>query len=63
MFIAVAFSNGFKVFAILNDSLYPLKEVNLTNCKLVKYAHGGHYLLTNEKNMIFIYDSIYYDTL
>ncbi|EAR86922.2 WD domain, G-beta repeat protein (macronuclear) [Tetrahymena thermophila SB210] len=61
MFIAVGFTNGFKIFAILNDQLYPLKEVNLTNCKLVKYSHGGHYLLTNEKNTILIYDTIYYE--
>jgi len=61
MFIAVAFSNGFKVFAILNDGLHPLKDVNLTNCKIVKYAHGGHFLLTNENKRIYIYDSIYYE--
>ena len=61
MFIAVGFNNGFKIFAILNDQLYPLKEVNLTNCKILKYSHGGHYLVTNEKNAIIIYDTIYYE--
>ena len=40
-FVAVGFSSGFKVFSILNESLYPLKENDLTNCQVVKYAHQG----------------------
>lgn len=63
MFVAVCFATGFKVFAILNDSFYPLKEVTLTNCKIIQYSHGGHYLVTNEKNNILIYETIYYDTI
>lgn len=37
--------------------------MNLTNCKIIKYAHGGSFLLTNEKSNILIFDSIYYETL
>ena len=63
IFIAIGFSNGFKVFAILTEGLFSLKEVALSNCRIVKYSNGGHFLITNEKSNIVIYDSIYYETI
>jgi hypothetical protein len=63
IFVTVGFANGFKVFAILTDALFVLKEVGLSNCRIVKYSQGGHYLITNEKSNIVIYDSIYYETV
>ena len=63
IFLTVGFANGFKVFAILTESLFSLKEVGLNNCRIVKYSNGGHFLLTNEKSNILIYDSIYYETI
>jgi len=63
LFLAVAFTTGFKVFALLSESLHTLKEINLTNCKIVRYAHGGQFLVANEKNVLILYDSIYYETL
>lgn len=63
IFVAVGFANGFKVFAILTEGFFNLKDMGLSNCKIVKYSNGGHYLLTNEKSNIVIYDSIYYETV
>lgn len=63
MFLAVGFSNGFKIFAILSESFYPLKEVGLNNCKILKYSNGGHFLVANEKSNVIIYDSIYYEAI
>jgi cilia- and flagella-associated protein 57 len=60
LFVAVSFSSGFKVFAIVNDKLEVLKDIQIPNCKLIKYSHGGHFLAVNEKEHIFIYDSVYY---
>ena len=60
LFVAVSFSSGFKIFAIVNDKLEVLKDIQIPNCKLIKYSHGGHFLTVNEKEHIFIYDSIYY---
>lgn len=61
--MAVGFSSGFKIFAIVNDTLAVLKEAQIANCRFIQYSHGGHFLLVNEKEHIFIYDSIYYETL
>lgn len=63
LFIAVSFASMFKIFAIVNNSLEVLKEIQIPNCKLIKYSNGGHFLTVNEKEHIFIYDSIYYETL
>lgn len=63
LFVAVGFSSGFKVFAVVNDALVVLKEAQIANCRFIRYSHGGHFLLVNEKEHIFIYDSIYYETL
>ncbi|CAK83220.1 unnamed protein product (macronuclear) [Paramecium tetraurelia] len=63
LFVAVGFTNGFKVFAILNEGFFPLKDVTLNNCKIVKYSHGGHMLITNEKTNVYIYDAIYYELI
>jgi WD40 repeat protein len=63
IFLTVGFASGFKVFAILTDGLFALKEVSLNNCRIVKYSNGGHFLITNEKSNIVMYDSIYYETL
>lgn len=41
IFVTVGFANGFKVFAILTEGLFALKEVGLSNCKIVKYSNGG----------------------
>lgn len=60
MFIAVTFGTFFKVFAILNEQLYPLKTTSLSNCTILKYSNGGNYLAVNEKFVIYIYDTIYY---
>jgi len=49
LFVAVSFSTGFKVFAIVNDHLEVLKDIQIPNCKLLKYSHGGHFLAVNEK--------------
>jgi hypothetical protein len=38
IFVTVGFANGFKVFAILTDALFVLKEVGLSNCRIVKYS-------------------------
>ena len=40
-----------------------LKDIQIPNCRLIKYSHGGHFLAVNEKEHIFIYDSVYYETL
>ncbi len=42
IFVTVGFANGFKVFAILTEGLFALKEVGLSNCKIVKYSNGGY---------------------
>jgi hypothetical protein len=47
LFVAVSFSSGFKVFAIVNDKLEVLKDIQIPNCKLIKYSHGGHFLAVN----------------
>lgn len=47
LFVAVSFSSGFKVFAIVNDRLEVLKDIQIPNCKLIKYSHGGHFLAVN----------------
>jgi len=38
---------SFKIFGILNENFFPIKEVNLTNCKIVKYSNGGHFLIAS----------------
>lgn len=63
LFVAVGFTNGFKVFAILNEGFFPIKDVTLNNCKIVKYSNGGHMLITNEKTNVYIYDAIYYELI
>ena len=49
LFLAVSFSSGFKVFAIVNDKIEVLKDIQIPNCKIIKYSHGGHFLAVNEK--------------
>jgi WD40 repeat protein len=47
LFLAVSFSSGFKVFAIVNDKIEVLKDIQIPNCKIIKYSHGGHFLAVN----------------
>ncbi|KRX00640.1 WD40-repeat-containing domain [Pseudocohnilembus persalinus] len=63
MFIAITFGTFFKIFAILNDQLYPLKTTSMQNCTIVRYSNGGNYLAVNEKFAIQIYDTIYYQVV
>ena len=55
-FIAVAFVSGyfflikqirFKVYTLLNDNFYLLKETNQIQCNNILFSHGGQYLLTS----------------
>ena len=52
-----------KVFAILNQSLMLLKELVLGSCTLTKYSHKGHYLCSNENQVIHIFEAINYNLL
>lgn len=63
IFIAVAFETGFKVFTLVHEQLSHLNDINLPRCGIVRYAHGGQFIISNENSNIFIFDSIYYDTL
>ncbi len=46
-FLAVAFSSGFKVYTLLQENFFLLKEINLIQCTLVRYSHRGQYLLAS----------------
>lgn len=46
-FLAVAFSSGFKVYSLLQENFFLLKEINLIQCTLVRYTHKGQYLLAS----------------
>ena len=61
--LIVAFVNSFKIFAILADNISFVKEINLTSCKVVRYSHGGQYLLANEKWNIYVYETINYEPI
>lgn len=63
LFVAVGFSSGFKIFALLNEGFFPLKEVSLNSCKILKYSHGGQFLITNEKSNVVVLDAVYYETI
>ena len=30
---------------------------------LVKYSNGGHFLVVNDKNIIYLYETIYYKSI
>ena len=60
-FLAIAIFTGFQVFAILDDHLKLLKHVNLVWCTLIKYSKRAKYLLVNEKNRIYAFDTIHYN--
>ena len=60
MFLAVAHITGFKVFSILVQKLFPMREIHLIFCTLVRYTKRGRYLLTNVKNQILVYETIDY---
>lgn len=60
MFLAVAHITGFKVFSILVEKLYPMREIHLIFCTLVRYTRRGRYLLTNVKNQVLVYETIDY---
>jgi WD40 repeat protein len=62
-FLAVSFSYGFKIFAVVGEDFVMLKESQLPNCRLIKYSNSGHYLIVNEKEHIFVYDTVYYETI
>jgi len=63
LFIVIAFQTGFRVFSLVHDQLVHLNEVSLPECRIARYAHGGHYIISNEKSMLLVFDSIYYNTL
>lgn len=46
-FLAVAMISGFRVYALLQENFFLLKEVNLIACTHVKYSHRGQYLLVS----------------
>jgi WD40 repeat protein len=46
-FLAVAFTSGFKVFNLLKENFFLLKETNLVQCTHVKFSFGGQYLLAS----------------
>ena len=60
MFIAVAHITGFKIFSILVQKLFPMREIHLIFCTLVRYTKRGRYLLTNVKNQILVYETVDY---
>ena len=47
-FLAVAFSNGFKVYTLIKENFFLLKEKNLINCNHVLFSEGGQYLLSSK---------------
>jgi WD40 repeat protein len=48
-FLAVAFSSGFKVYALLQDNFFLLKETNIIHCSIVRYSTRGQYLLASSR--------------
>lgn len=63
LFIAISFQMNLKIFAILNQSLVLLKELVLGSCTICKYSNKGHYLATNENQVIHVFESINYNLL
>ena len=63
LFLAVGFQSGFRIYAILNQQLSLLKEINLQSSRIVKYAHGGHFLVASDKRQIIIFDSVNYEEI
>ena len=59
--IAVALFTGFKIFAILDDKLQLIKEVDLVWCSIVNYTSRARYLVANEKNNVCVFDTIHYN--
>jgi len=47
LFVAVAYSSGFKVFTLLKDNFFLLKEKNLIHCNHVMYSEGGQYIISS----------------
>lgn len=74
--LAVAFNNGFKVYKLLKENFFLLKEKNLINCGHIMFSQGGQYLISSnftiiysepyfldEKSTIFVYDSVYFSQI
>lgn len=47
-FLAVAFGSGFKVYSLLQENFFLLKEMNIVQCYIVKYSPKGQYLLASK---------------
>jgi cilia- and flagella-associated protein 57 len=46
-FLAMAYTNGFRIYALLQEAFFLVKEQNLIQCNLVKYSYRGQYLLAS----------------
>ena len=63
MFVAVAAFTGFKIFALLDDSLRLMRAVRLVWCTIIRYSKRARYLLANEKASVCIYDTVHYNLI
>lgn len=51
-FLAMAYQNGFRVYSLLQETFFLIKEQNLIHCNHVKYSHRGQYLLASSPHSI-----------
>lgn len=51
-FLAVAYSSGFKIFTLLKDNFFLLKEKNLIHCNHVQYSDGGQFIISSKLYML-----------
>lgn len=63
LFLAIAFQTGFEIYSILSDELLLLHKISLSDSSMVKYSNGGHFLVVNDKSLIYLYETIYYKTI
>ena len=51
----------FEVHTILSDDLQILKEENLNESQCIVYSKGGDFLIVNDRNHIYIFETVYYE--